>query len=294
MTFPHTSDDQPVLFMPGERVEFTLHAEAGALLAHQPEGDVLTVTNRRAIRTGASTGVRTTSLLPLGKITGVDVLDVSRPTERLGQGILLLVVGLALGGTSWVVVNLPIVSLLLGGIPILAAVYALAGWAFPDAEGELRLHAPGQTVSQPLRSTAARRDAYRAAQRIYELIAGPADAPPPAGPGPVGAPDPNPAQGTGSPADSELAGAPDLSPAHGTGRPVPDRPAPAATPPPSAREAPGAPARMPNPLEDAVLASLGSAKAGPPDSPEAPPPSVAAEPPAAVEPAEENATPRIA
>lgn len=281
MTFPHTSDDQPALFMPGERLELTLHAEAGALLAHQPEGDVLTVTNRRAIKLGASTGVRTTSLLPLGKITGVDVLDVSRPTERLGQGILLLVVGLALGGISWAVAGLFIVSLLLGGIPILASVYVLAGWAFPDAEGELRLHAPGQMLSQPLRSPAARRDAYRAAQRIYELIADPAGPAPTAEPGLAGTP-----YGTGRPSGDRPSPAPAGPP--GCGRPAPDAPSPS-----FAGEGPDALARMPNPLENAVLAGLSSAKARPPDSPEEPPHPITAEPPAAELP-EERSTPSSA
>ena len=241
MTSPHASDGPPNLLLRGERVECSIDADLGALPTHRPEGEVLTVTNRRAIKLGASAGVRTTSLIPLGRITGVEVLDVSRPTDRLGQGILLLVVGLALGGISWAVVNVPVVSLLLGGIPVLAAVYALAGWAFPNAEGELRIHAPGQTISQPLRSPAARRDAYRAAQRVYELIAEPR-------------------------AEQDPVGAPSPGRARDTDRPDPDGPAP-----------PNGPSRMPNPLENAVIADLGRARGGPPQ-------------PVAAEPAEEHPT----
>ena len=102
----------------------------------------------------------------------MEVLTVSRPSERLGQGMLLLVVGAALGLISWSVIGVPFVSLLLGGLPVLVAVYVLAGWAFPDGEGELRLYAQGHVITQPLRGSNAKRDSHLVAQRLYELMTG--------------------------------------------------------------------------------------------------------------------------
>ena len=164
---PSICKDVPSL--PDEQIEFVLDARAGLLDKAVPGSDALIVTNRRVARAGAGHGSRVLTLLPLSNVSAVEVLDAGRSLDRLGQGVLLLAVGLALGGGSWVVLGVQALSVLLGGLPALAGVYALAGWAFPDAEGQLRIHTFGQVVAQPLRSGAARRDAYAAASRLYAL-----------------------------------------------------------------------------------------------------------------------------
>lgn len=164
---PNICEDVPSL--PDEQVEFVLDARAGLLDEAVPGGDALIVTNRRVARVGSGHGSLVLTLLPLSSVSAVEALDAGRSLERLGQGVLLIAVGLALGGGSWVVLGVQVLSVLLGGLPALAGVYALAGWAFPDAEGQLRIHAFGQVVTQPLRSSAARRDAPAAAARLYAL-----------------------------------------------------------------------------------------------------------------------------
>lgn len=148
-----------------------LDAQEGALTAPASGNDVLTITDQRAIKVASSGGVQITALVPLTELTAIEVLDVARPTERLIQGALLLVLGAALGWGSWLILNTSLISLILGGLPILASVYALAGWAFPDTDGQLRLYAPGYLLSHPLRSPNARRDARLAAHLLYELLA---------------------------------------------------------------------------------------------------------------------------
>ena len=168
---PQTSGRQ-IPWLADEHFEVAIDAGAGALTSPPQRGDALIVTNERAIKVGSSTGAHTTTLVPLSNLTAVEVLTVSRPSERLGQGMLLLVVGAALGLISWSVIGVPFVSLLLGGLPVLVAVYVLAGWAFPDGEGELRLYAQGHVITQPLRSSNAKRDSHLVAQRLYELMTG--------------------------------------------------------------------------------------------------------------------------
>ncbi len=163
-----------------EHFEVAIDAASGVLTSPPQRGDALIVSNQRAIKVGSSTGAHTTTLVPLSNLTAVEVLTVSRPSERLGQGMLLLVIGAALGLISWSIIGVPFVSLLLGGLPVLVAVYVLAGWAFPDGEGELRLFAQGHVITQPLRSANAKRDSHLVAQRLYELMTGtsiPASAP---------------------------------------------------------------------------------------------------------------------
>ena len=152
-----------------ERIEFVFDARAGLLDERAPGGDALIATNLRLVRVGAGHGSRILTMLPLSNISAVEALDTGRALDKLGQGILLLAVGLALGGGSWVVLGVQALSVLLGGLPMLAGVYALAGWAFPDTEGQLRIHTFGQVFAQPLRSSAARRDAPEAAARLYSL-----------------------------------------------------------------------------------------------------------------------------
>ena len=164
---PSIGEDVPSL--PDEQVEFVLDARAGLVDEAAPGSDALIVTNRRVARVGSGQGSRVLTLLPLSNVSAVEALDAGRSLERLGQGILFLALGLALGGGSWVVLGVQVLSVLLGGLPALAGVYALAGWAFPDTEGQLRIHTFGQVVTQPLRSSAARRDAYAAATRLSAL-----------------------------------------------------------------------------------------------------------------------------
>ena len=154
-----------------ERAEVVLDAKAGALASPRAQSDSLIVTNHRAVKVGVSQGSRTVTLLPLANISSVEIFDVARSSERLIQGVGLLLVGVMIGGTTWLALNFPLLSVVAGGVPILISVYVLAGWAFPDDEGELRLYSSGHVMTQRLGTAAARRDAYGAAYRIYELMA---------------------------------------------------------------------------------------------------------------------------
>ena len=164
---PH--DQVPLL--PGERFEVALDAQLGVVGASAAGENSLTVTTHRAILLSSEPGKRTTALLPLSKLTGVEVLDVYRATERLPQGLLLLAAGVLLGWLSWTIVGVVLISLLLGGLPVLAAIYILTGYVLPDQEGARVVHAGGYSLRHVLRSADARRDAYLVAQRLYELAA---------------------------------------------------------------------------------------------------------------------------
>ena len=167
-------DDGPhgqVSLLPGERFDLALDARRGVVTASEAGENVLTVTTHRVILRSAEPGKRTTALLPLSKLTGVEVLDVYRATERLPQGLLLLAAGVLLGWLSWTIVGVVLISLLLGGLPVLAAIYILTGYVLPDQEGALVVHAGGYALRHVLRSADARRDAYLVAQRLYELAA---------------------------------------------------------------------------------------------------------------------------
>ena len=162
----------PGTWLPGERAEVVLDAKTGALASPRAHADSLIVTNHRAVKVGVSQGSRTTTLLPLTNVSSVEVFDVARSSERLIQGVGLLLVGVMIGGATWLALNFPLLSVVAGGVPILISVYVLAGWAFPDDEGELRLYASGHVMTQRLGTAAARRDAYGAAYRIYETDGG--------------------------------------------------------------------------------------------------------------------------
>ena len=160
------------LWLPGERWEMGLDARLGGVTP--PPSDrrnMLMVTSHRAILTSHRGGKRTTSLLPLEKLTGIEVVDVSRPSGRLLQGLLFLGIGLLLGiGINIVVkANTTLFVVVGGGLPTLVGVYLLAAYFFPDQQGELVLHAGVHTVRMPLLSASARRDAHLVAHRLSEL-----------------------------------------------------------------------------------------------------------------------------
>ena len=155
--------------LPGERFDLALDARRGVVTSSEVGENVLTVTTHRAILLSSEPGKRTTALLPLNKLTGVEVVDVYRATERLPQGLLLLAAGGLLGWLSWMIFGVVLLSLLVGGLPVLAAIYILTGYALPDQDGALVLHAGDYSLRHVLRSADARRDAHLVAHRLYEL-----------------------------------------------------------------------------------------------------------------------------
>lgn len=158
-----------VPLLPGESIEMVFDARNGLVSESDPRGEALVVTNERVVRDGLTEGSRVVSMFPLSDLTAVEVSDSGRSLERLGQGIVLAAVGLVIGGLSWFILEVQVLSVILGGLPILAGVYMLTGWVFPDTEGALHLYAPGHAIAIPLRSSAAREGVYAAMRRIYEL-----------------------------------------------------------------------------------------------------------------------------
>ncbi|MEE8517697.1 MAG: hypothetical protein V3S98_01060 [Dehalococcoidia bacterium] len=203
---PEDNSERLVPLIPGERFELALDEKLGAVTSPDPTQNALTVTDRRVIKRGNQGGKRVTSIIPHDRLTAVEVVDAARSHERLSQGLIILGIGIALAWISWAVVGLVLVSLIVGGFPILAAVYMLAGYALPDTEGELVLHAGSYAVRQPLLSADARTDAYLVAGRISELmVVGDSERATPPTPSPT-APEaavPDPTPSTPSPATPE-------------------------------------------------------------------------------------------
>jgi hypothetical protein len=169
--FAQESPERQIPWLAGERFELALDSQEGAINSSTVGKDTLTITTRRAIQLGRQGGVRTTAVVPLDRLTAVEVSDVERDSGRLTNGLIFLSIGAVVGWISWTVLAVTFVSLVLGGPFILLSVFLIAGYVFPDADGALLLHAGGYTLRQPLRSADSRRDAYLVAHRVYELMA---------------------------------------------------------------------------------------------------------------------------
>jgi hypothetical protein len=160
-----------LLWLPGERFEIGLDARLGEVTPPFSGPQVLMVTNQRAVLVNQQAGKKTTSLLPLTRLASVEVVDVSRPSARLVQGLLFLGTGLVLGLAVWTILEALLFVLVAGGAPALVGVYLLAAYLFPDERGDLLLHSGGHALRMPLLSDNARRDVYLVAHRLSELMA---------------------------------------------------------------------------------------------------------------------------
>jgi hypothetical protein len=170
----HPSDMESSVQLPwlaDERFEIGLDARQGVVTQPTAGHNILTVTSCRAIQLSQETGKHTTSLVPLERLSSVEVVNTSRPGTRMAQGALLLGIGILLGLVVWATLEALLLILIAGGLPTLVGIYLLAGYVFPDGQGELLLHADGLTLRTPLLSPAARRDAYLVAHRVFELMA---------------------------------------------------------------------------------------------------------------------------
>lgn len=162
---------QSLSHLPGERFELALDSQRGMLTNPSPGGNVVTITNQRAIRFSTEGGKHTTGSLSLDRLSGMEIIDVGRPSRRLGQGLLAIGAGAVLGALAWTLFSETLFVLILGGLPALAGVYLLSGYIFPDETGEFTLYAGSYTMRLPLLTADARRDAYLVADRITELSA---------------------------------------------------------------------------------------------------------------------------
>jgi len=168
--FEKESPERQIPWLAGERFELALDSHEGTINASTVGKDTLTVTTRRVIRLGRRGGVRTTAVVPLDRLTAVEVLDVERDTGYLAQALLALVIGAALAWIVWMIFETRLFSLISGGVPTLVAVFLITRYVFPDDDGALLLHTSGYTLRQPLLSSESRRDAYLVAHRVYELM----------------------------------------------------------------------------------------------------------------------------
>jgi len=200
-----------VPLMQGETIEVVFDAQGGLVAEPAPRTDALVVTNERVVRDGVADGARVVSMFPLRELAAMEVADNGRSFEKLGQGIVLVAAGLILGGLSWFILEIQVLSVILGGLPILAGIYTLTGWAFPDNAGSLQLYAPGHAIALPLQSAAARESVYTAMQRIYELRWGSQPEPRTEAPTQMFAPPPEPeaATATAEPETEAEAGEPE-------------------------------------------------------------------------------------
>ena len=170
-TVPGQPSVLQVPWLPDERFELGFDSRQGLVTHPDGRGQRLTVTSHRAIQLGQGQGKRTTSLVALDQLSGVEIVDVWRPTGRLAQSLLLLSVGILLGLLVWTVLGPWLLVLVASGLPTLVGIYLLAGYLFPDEHGELVLHAHGYAVRVPLLEERAKRDAYHVAHRVFELMA---------------------------------------------------------------------------------------------------------------------------
>ena len=115
-------------------------------------------------------GAHTSATIPLNSISGIEIREPIRSRRRFYQGISLLLGGLALGFTAWVLLELFLLVLITGGIPIVASIYILTGFAFPDSQDELILHSLGGTFRLPLETDRAKLDSHEFSRHLGELI----------------------------------------------------------------------------------------------------------------------------
>ena len=167
---PDAETDRLIPLIPGEQFELALDEKLGAVTTSDPSSNALIVTNLRVINRTDVGSKRVTSILTHDRISAVEITGTARSQERLSQGLMVLGIGIGLAVVSWVVVGLMLVTLIIGGFPIFAAIYILSGYALPDTEGEFVIHAGSHSVRHRLLSADARRDSYLVAGRISELM----------------------------------------------------------------------------------------------------------------------------
>lgn len=108
------------------------------------------LTNLRVLKLGKSSESIIASVVPLQSISGADVVAISKSNVKLFQSLVLIFIGLSISLFSWVLLDVMALTLIFGGLPTLAGIYLISGWAMPDSENSLTFYTHHQTINLPL------------------------------------------------------------------------------------------------------------------------------------------------
>lgn len=161
-----------IQLLPDEVLELTLDSRNGIMPTPTLSWGALILTSHRIIRHASDNAKNVSTILPLAKVTGVEIVDSKEPVSRLLQGLGAFAVGILLALLSWNILNVGLISLLVGGIPLIVSVYILAGYFFPEYESELVVSTAGSAVKHPLVTARAKADSLTAIDQLWKLIYG--------------------------------------------------------------------------------------------------------------------------
>ena len=158
-----------VWLLPGEEFELALDADGGVSFHPPEEDEVLLLTTVRVIHIGRQEGRRVVTEVPLSRLDGAEVRQVERSPQRLYTSTFILAIGLILAIGIWVLLDVPLLALIVGGIIAIVGLWMLLGYLLDEEEGHLCFFAGTRTVRLPLSSHDSAQGAYQLIQRFFEL-----------------------------------------------------------------------------------------------------------------------------
>jgi hypothetical protein len=167
---PNLTATDSIQLLPEEELALTLDPRNGLLPNPAVNWGTLIATTHRIIKIASNDHSRVSTILPLRLITGIEVVDATRPISRLIQGFGIFALGTVLAIASWNILNVGLISLLMGGIPLIISIYILAGYFFPEQESGIIVSTAGSTIRLPLLTARARSDSLEAVNQLWRLI----------------------------------------------------------------------------------------------------------------------------
>ena len=157
-------------FLPNERWEFTLDSLLGILTFYGISvSHTVILTSLRVISNTRIGERQTTTHMNIEEVASVDIIEFSRSTSRLLQGLTTIGLAVIIGLTLWVVLGILLLVIIGAGIPFIIGVYLLTGYLLPSDQSELLIHSQANSIRFPLLSPSARRDSHSFTHRLYEL-----------------------------------------------------------------------------------------------------------------------------
>ncbi|MBI4311285.1 MAG: hypothetical protein HY681_05820 [Chloroflexi bacterium] len=176
----------------GEEVQVVLGGKQGLAKSPPPSEDYVLLTSQRVIATWRDESKRRQVAMPLQRVDGLELTELSRETKPLFTGGLFMAVGVAVPVVAALLELNGVVAWILAFVLVVLGAVTASAYFVRDQAAVITFRAGATEASLPLRTAEAVRGAYAVARQFFALTGTPPAAGKPAPPyslaSPAGAP----------------------------------------------------------------------------------------------------------
>ena len=153
----------------GERILEQFSPDAGLVISTPDKGDLLVITNRRAMSFVEGSEHKETSLAPLDELKGLSVKSNNRGAKDMLQGPILIMLGIVAYFVVGYSLERVAIAAVMGAAIALVGVLLGARYILWEEEGTILFQGGSLELGFPYRTNQASADVYKVVNRFFDL-----------------------------------------------------------------------------------------------------------------------------